>query len=87
MAFLIVLAMEACPEFHEFIHNDAGGDDHECAVTLFQSSACHSAPVLVFLVGDISPIHFFEAPPVEHQWMPAVSLAHYVLEHAPPVCV
>jgi hypothetical protein len=86
-AFLIVLAMEACPAFHEFIHNDAGADDHECAVTLFQSGACHSAPVLAFVVGDISPLCFFEVPAVAGQWVPGIFLTRNILEHAPPACV
>ncbi len=85
-AFLLLLAMEACPAFHQFLHQDANHNDHECAVTLFQSGSCDSAPVIVYVTGGIAPLPFLIVPAAGRQWVPALFLEHQVLEHAPPAC-
>ena len=36
VALVLVLAvLAASPEAHEWLHHDAGHEDHECAITLF----------------------------------------------------
>jgi hypothetical protein len=34
-------ALTVCPEFHEWVHPDAGHEDHDCAVTLFANGGIH----------------------------------------------
>ena len=46
---LTIVAMAACPHWHEEAHHDADEREHECAVTLFRSGAADDsahAPVL-----------------------------------------
>ena len=45
---LAIVAMAACPHWHEEAHHDAEEEEHECAVTLFLSGAAdNSAPAPV----------------------------------------
>lgn len=46
---LAIIAMAACPHWHEEAHHDAEEEEHECAVTLFLRGAAEDsapAPVL-----------------------------------------
>ena len=39
---LAIVAMAACPHWHEEAHHDANHEDHDCAVTLFASGSADS---------------------------------------------
>ena len=78
------MALAASPRLHHWIHPDADGDDHDCAVVLFLHGGCGQAPLAltVPVCADfwerISPVTF---RPV---WVASVFAASAVLEHAPP---
>lgn len=45
---LLIGAMAASPQLHEFVHSDADHPDHECAVTLFASGSGASTTPVIF---------------------------------------
>ena len=75
--------MAASPQLHEWIHQDAAHNDHECAITLFASGACDcacSAPIVIGTVG----FELIEFHPTTREHVPSCYLTRAVLEHAPP---
>ena len=78
------MTLAASPRLHHWVHPDADGDDHDCAVVLFLHGGCGQAPLDVVLPvcadlwEKISPLAF---RPVRVASVFAVSA---VLEHAPP---
>jgi hypothetical protein len=46
-AFLLVQFMAAVPDFHAWVHHDAGNPNHECAVTLFLHGQVHGSSTAV----------------------------------------
>ena len=58
-ALVLVLAVLAvCPELHEWLHPDAGHEDHECAVTLFAHGI---TPALATVILAVVAARFVEA--------------------------
>jgi hypothetical protein len=55
---LLLNAMAASPELHEFFHADAGKADHECAVTLFAHGQVDSPVVDVATMNPVAPFEF-----------------------------
>jgi hypothetical protein len=45
------LTLAVCPELHEWVHPDAGHEDHDCAVTLFSNGGVHLTATDLFDVG------------------------------------
>lgn len=81
---LVIAAMAASPALHEWIHQDADHEDHDCAVELFIHGGCEGPALMVFLVV---PAGF--APALVQNprtvWVQNLFLSCGRLEHAPPV--
>jgi hypothetical protein len=52
------LTLTVCPELHEWVHPDAGHEDHGCAVTLFASGGIHFAAIDLVDAGN--PSHWLQ---------------------------
>lgn len=80
---LLICAAAASPALHEWMHADADREDHDCAITLFASGACHEClqPVLC-VVPSVAPV-FNEVVP-EGPWDGSSFRISGILEHAPP---
>jgi len=50
-SILWAFTLTVCPELHEWVHPDAGHDDHDCAVTLFSNGGIHFVATDVLGVG------------------------------------
>ena len=58
---LLICAAAASPALHEWMHADAEHADHDCAITLFASGACHeslqsfpcAAPLVVPVFNEV----------------------------------
>ena len=79
------LTLTVCPELHEWVHPDAGHEDHDCAVTLFSNGGIHFAATDLFDVGKpaqwlvVRVLHFRSQVIVAAQTdrlRPSRSLAH-----------
>ncbi|MEZ0254987.1 MAG: hypothetical protein ACAI37_06895 [Chthoniobacter sp.] len=81
---LLICAAAASPALHEWMHADADHEDHDCAITLFASGACHDAPALILAPtpGLVPLLDEVNTPHLE-----LVSSIRFwgILEHAPPV--
>jgi hypothetical protein len=79
---LLLLAMAACPELHEYFHKDADCPDHHCAVTLLAHGKVSSATVDVAVVTQ--PVSIQPPSPVFiSPYAPAIE--HLPAGRAPPV--
>ena len=80
---LMVLAMAASPQLHQWVHHDAGDDGHECAVTLFSHSGCDTVAAVVIVAAFVAVVL---GNAVQGHLVGVESLyqARSVLEHAPP---
>jgi len=85
---LAVLAMAASPELHEYLHHDAGHDDHQCAVTDMlaggsgDGSPAQPIAVDAVILSQVCTLVEFDPPRLA-----SLFLAGSVLEHAPPAIV
>jgi hypothetical protein len=83
---LIVVALAACPQLHQLLHNGAEHRDHECAVTVMISGGTDgSCGSPVFDASAILPITFGSLPDVHSREVAPLFLSAHVLEHAPPI--
>jgi hypothetical protein len=83
VALVVLLAvLAASPALHEWLHHDAGGADHECAVTLFQ----HGADAAVAAVAVAATVWIAVALAVIAPAGPDLVQRHYWLPpgNAPP---
>ena len=83
VALVVLLAvLAASPALHEWLHHDAGGADHECAVTLFQ----HGADAAVAAVAVAATVWIAVALAVIAPAGPDLVQRHYWLTpgNAPP---
>jgi hypothetical protein len=83
-AQLAVLAMAVCPSLHMWLHHDADGPDHQCAVTAVIAGQLDIfvATVVTFLpfaMGFVATRTLVRGP--------RPFFGSYVLEHAPPAIV
>lgn len=81
---LVIAAMAASPALHEWIHQDADHEDHDCAVELFIHGGCEGAAAVVFLLvwaGYALAL----AENLRAVWVQNLFLSFGRLEHAPPV--
>jgi hypothetical protein len=80
---VLAMGMAANHELHEWVHGDAGHDDHECVVQLLLHGGCDNAAAeqpalfLSHLLHESVP----QAPVAD---VPSVFLTGGILEHAPP---
>jgi hypothetical protein len=80
---LLICAAAASPAIHEWMHPDADCADHECAVTLYVSGACHeTAPPVLALAPD--RVLLLDALPPERAVFDSSYRFNGILEHAPP---
>ena len=80
---LAVIAMTAFPKLHQWVHQDADGNNHDCAVTLFLHGGYESAATVVILIGSLVFTRSrCELP--RTSWVPGLFLSQGVLEYAPP---
>jgi hypothetical protein len=79
---LLLDAMAAAPQLHEFFHHDADAPGHECAVTLFAHGHIDSASVEVPVNHTIVP--FVSAPPISFSVF-APAIKNLPAGRAPPV--
>ena len=82
--FLVIAAMEASPAFHEWIHQDADHDDHDCAVTLFAHGSVDASAPPVLAVQFVQ-VEVSDSVPVRTEHVPCCHLLGSLLEHAPPL--
>jgi hypothetical protein len=83
--FVLIAGASAWHPLHEWLHPDAGHEDHECAVTLFHSGNVEvHAAVLQSLGPPVEAVCGEAALPIETTDFPLRRSG--VLEHAPPVC-
>jgi len=80
---LLICAAAASPALHEWMHPDADCADHDCAITLFASGACHdaSAPILA-PTPDLVPL--LDEVATGHLELASSLRFSGILEHAPP---
>ena len=78
------LTLTVCPELHEWVHPDAGHEDHDCAVTLFSNGGIHFAATDLFDVGKpaqwlvVRVLHF------RSQVLVAAQIARLIPGRGPP---
>ena len=60
-AFLLTIGFAVAPKLHERFHADAGGPNHECAVTLIAVGKCEQGNVPVKVLVPRPPTLFFQA--------------------------
>jgi hypothetical protein len=83
--FLWMLAIEASPQLHEWIHPDADSGHHECAVTDMSSGGLGDGLIAQpFAVSSILPHQFWCVAEFVPRWIASLFLTNCVLEHAPP---
>ncbi len=80
---LAVVVLAALPQLHETIHADAGHEDHQCAVTLYQHGGYSDALPDAIPVGCLAWAPLAYQPPVS-VWVPSPYLLGSILERAPP---
>ena len=83
-AQLAILAMAVCPSLHMWLHHDADGPDHQCAVTAV------IAGQLDIFVATVVTFLLFATGFVPTRTLVQVQppfFGSYVLEHAPPASV
>lgn len=80
---LAVVVLAALPHLHEHLHVDAGLEDHECAVTLFQHGGYSGAAPEVITVAQITWAPYVHLAPAS-VWVKSTFLTGCVLERAPP---
>ena len=83
-AFLLTIAFAVAPKLHERFHADAGGPNHECAVTLIAVGKCGPGNVPVKVLVPRPPTLFFQAFSPQPDAVLALFLRAAVFEHAPP---
>ena len=83
-AFLLTIGFAVAPKLHERFHADAGGPNHECAVTLIAVGKCEQGNVPVKVLVPRPPTLFFQAFSPQPDAVLALFLRAAVFEHAPP---
>jgi hypothetical protein len=78
------LTLTVCPELHEWVHPDAGHEDHECAVTLFCNGGIHFAPTDLFDVGKPAQWLLIDVLHVRSQVLVAAQTARLIPGRGPP---
>jgi hypothetical protein len=78
------LTLTVCPELHEWVHPDAGHEDHECAVTLFCNGGIHFAPTDLFDVGKPTRWLLIDVLHVRSQVLVAAQTARLIPGRGPP---
>jgi hypothetical protein len=79
----LLTILTASPTLHEALHADAGGADHECAITLFSHGTENPVALAVLLVAPVVFVMATLAPVARRE----IAAAHYWLlpGRAPPV--
>lgn len=81
---LAVVAMAACPHWHEEAHHDANEESHECAVTLFRSGAADdSAPASMLSAVALQCVEAVRMEAAQEVFLARVE--GWIQERAPPV--
>jgi hypothetical protein len=83
-AFLLALGLAASPQLHARFHPDAGGPNHECAVTLIATGKYEQADAPPILPAPQPAIVFEKIPVLAPVWVAAPFLGARIFEHAPP---
>jgi hypothetical protein len=84
VSIIWALALTVCPELHEWVHPDAGHEDHECAVTLFCNGGIHFAPTDLFDVGKPAQWLLIDVLHVLSQVLVAAQTARLIPGRGPP---
>jgi hypothetical protein len=82
--FVLIAGASAWHPLHEWLHPDAGHEDHECAVTLFHAGGVDSAAAPLVNLSSPTPIECGDVMPPEEVREIGVR-REGVLEHAPPM--
>ena len=85
-ANLLVLAMAASPDLHQWLHGDADESDHQCAVATAVQGQLDRPPVDVAAVASPCSTWIESSPTIYVFTIARLFLLVSVLEHAPPVC-
>ena len=78
------MALAASPRLHHWVHPDADGDDHDCAVVLFLHGGCGQAPPTVAVPVRADLWEKIRLLASRSTWVASVFAVSAVLEHAPP---
>jgi hypothetical protein len=79
---LLLDAMAASPELHEFFHNDAGAPEHQCAVTMFAHGQVDTA---VVDIAAVVPVIWIETTPQISFSAFSPAIENLPAERGPPV--
>lgn len=80
---LAILAMAACPQWHEDVHHDADHQDHECGVTLFaRGLANDAAPAPVLTTTTLVCVEVLRMEAVQEVFLARIE--GRIRERAPP---
>jgi hypothetical protein len=78
------LTLTVCPELHEWVHPDAGHDDHDCAVTLFSNGGIHLVATDLLDVGKPAQWHLVDVLHFGSQVLVAAQTARLIPGRGPP---
>jgi hypothetical protein len=83
---LIVVVLAASPQLHQWLHQDAGRSEHECAITVMLSGGSDGSPVpQAFDPGAILPVAHQFLPEMHSRDVAPLFLSAHIFEHAPPL--
>ncbi len=79
---LVIAGASVWSPLHEWIHHDAGHEDHDCAIKVFYTGSVDStaAPVIIIAPPEVG----VEVEPVALVRVEWVLRRSGILEHAPP---
>jgi hypothetical protein len=78
------LTLAVCPELHEWVHPDAGHEDHDCAVILFSNGGIHFAAIDLFDEGKLAHWLLIDVLHVRSQVLVAAQTARLIPGRGPP---
>jgi hypothetical protein len=78
------LTLTVCPELHEWVHPDAGHEDHDCVVTLFSNGGVHFAAVNLLEIGKPSPWLFVDLLHLRSQVLVSAQTERLIPGRGPP---
>jgi hypothetical protein len=78
------LTLTVCPKIHEWVHPDAGHEDHDCAVTLIANGGIHFAAIDLFDVGKPSQWLFVDVLHFRSQVIVAAQTDRLIPGRGPP---